>query len=741
VSQSLPIFRASADPMTTVKVINPNTENSSFIFYSNATSLGTRFNATIKLYDVARLYGFQVFVMVDDSLLNITNTWVPRWDPSYVFYGMSTIPLAPAFYDADNDGVNEAVLVGETLLTGSFTGSGILAIVEFEIIRVPEIGEGTSEININNPDTILLNSDLEDIEATRENGLYKIIGAPIPPALLYLDPPRIVDPTLTPCENFSLDIKIQNATNVYALKFKLSYDPLVISISYIVFGDFFPAESYLISINNSAGVLNVSARLGPTDPPRSGDGTLITIHFHVEGIGVTTIDLTDTELLDQESNLLPHTANGSLFNNVFMAKLYVDPAELISPELLPPRVFSINITLDDVENLYAYEFTLKYNTKMLTCLGVYIYPIHGQSAFTTSVQINDMQGLLWVNVVYYEPATPITTYVPESIAKITFIVENHGSSLLDLDGTLLLNSTGDSIPHEAFDGYVQTLIRDVAMTSVSVEPSWVYEGWPVNITVTVKNMGNVSETFNVIVYYDSNVISTKTVENLQPEHELTLLFVWNTTGVTEGVYTIRGEATSVPFEFDLRNNVYVDGTVEVRKLIRDVAITGLSAYPVAVYPGWPVNISVTVKNEGNISETFTVTLYCNTSMPIGFIEIEDLFPGEERTLFFIWNTTGLPECSKYILSAEAESLPYEIDLKDNYLIDGYVKIKIYGDINGDGKVDIRDVAVVASAFGSFPDHPRWNPDADLNKDGVVNIRDVAIVCGNFGRTCSSSSFF
>lgn len=738
VSHSLSTFKAFTSLTTTVKVINPKTGDCNFIYYSNATSPGTRFNATIIIYNVERLYGFQICIMVDDSLLNITNAWIPKRDTSYVFYGLPTMPLAPIFLDEDGDGIHEAIIVGETILgAASFTGSGVLALVEFEIINIPERGERFSEINIDNPDTILLDSDLNDITATKTGGLYKIFGAPviIPPALLYLDPARIVDPTLTPCSNFNIDINIQNATNIYALKLKVSYDPLIISATSLSFGSFFPPESYsVVIIDNSVGKIEISAQLTPPEPSRSGGGKLVTIYFHVKSVGVTVIDLSDVELLDPEGGTLPAVDRDSFFNNIFMSKIYVDPPELISYELLPPKVFSVNITIDDVDNLYGYEFTLRYNTKMLTCIGVFIYPVSEQSAFTTSLQIDDMQGWLWVNVAYYEPAIPITTYTPEPIVRITFIVEKPGSSLLDLDNTLLLNSTGYFLSHEAFDGYVQTLIRDVAVTNITVEPEWVYKGWPVNIMVTVKNMGNVSETFDVKVYYDSIIMFTRTVDNLQPGQELTLYFVWNTTEVAEGVYTICAEVTRVPYEFNTKNNVYIDGALEVRTLIRDVAITELSMYPMAVYPGWVVNISITIKNEGNLTESFTVILYYNNSV-LGFVNVKDLYPNEKRTIFFYWNTTGLPECSKYVLSAEVKPLPYEIDLKDNYLANGYVKIKILGDINGDGKVDIRDVSVVASAFGSFPNHSRWNSDADLNKDGLVNIRDIAMVCANFGRTC------
>lgn len=84
-----------------------------------------------------------------------------------------------------------------------------------------------------------------------------------------------------------------------------------------------------------------------------------------------------------------------------------------------------------------------------------------------------------------------------------------------------------------------------------------------------------------------------------------------------------------------------------------------------------------------------------------------------------------------ILEAPSTASPGEtITLK------GYLKILFY-DINGpdgkpDGKVDIRDLTTVAWAFGSFPGYPTWNPIADLNGDDKVNIRDIALMASVFG---------
>lgn len=59
---------------------------------------------------------------------------------------------------------------------------------------------------------------------------------------------------------------------------------------------------------------------------------------------------------------------------------------------------------------------------------------------------------------------------------------------------------------------------------------------------------------------------------------------------------------------------------------------------------------------------------------------------------------------------------------------------LVGDINGDDIVDIFDVVMVATAFGSYPGHQRWNPDADLVPDGIIDIFDVVTIATNFGET-------
>lgn len=58
---------------------------------------------------------------------------------------------------------------------------------------------------------------------------------------------------------------------------------------------------------------------------------------------------------------------------------------------------------------------------------------------------------------------------------------------------------------------------------------------------------------------------------------------------------------------------------------------------------------------------------------------------------------------------------------------------LVGDVNGDFKVDIRDMNEAGRAFGSTSINPRWNSIIDINGDGNISIKDVALIAKNFGQ--------
>jgi len=179
-------------------------------------------------------------------------------------------------------------------------------------------------------------------------------------------------------------------------------------------------------------------------------------------------------------------------------------------------------------------------------------------------------------------------------------------------------------------------------------------------------------------------------------------------------------------------NDTISKIIEIRQ--HDVAVVEVTPSRSWVYQGNTVDINVTLANEGNFTESVAVWLYYNitSDKQIG-TETISLDPGENRTLMFTWNTRGVQYCHNYTITAKAE-IQFDSNSTNN-ILDSFVKVKvrILGDINGDGRVDMQDIGLAAAAFGAYPGHIRWNQDTDVNEDNRINMKDIALISKNFGK--------
>jgi len=83
-------------------------------------------------------------------------------------------------------------------------------------------------------------------------------------------------------------------------------------------------------------------------------------------------------------------------------------------------------------------------------------------------------------------------------------------------------------------------------------------------------LGNVAENFTVNVYHNGTQFQASDITNLAAGANITIVFAWNTSDVTAGnMYELKAEATAVPYETNLANNVLTGGAVKV-KIIGDV---------------------------------------------------------------------------------------------------------------------------------------------------------------------------
>lgn len=142
-----------------------------------------------------------------------------------------------------------------------------------------------------------------------------------------------------------------------------------------------------------------------------------------------------------------------------------------------------------------------------------------------------------------------------------------------------------------------------------------------------------------------------------------------------------------------------------------------------VYQNHSILIHVTTQNQGNFTENFNLTTYCNTTA----IDTQTitLTNGTSTTTDFAWNTTGIATYINYTISAETA---------ESSLTNGTITVVHPGDVNGDEIVDIFDLVLVANAYGSSKGDPSYIPNADINDDGTIDIFDLVLVSSHYGET-------
>jgi hypothetical protein len=399
--------------------------------------------------------------------------------------------------------------------------------------------------------------------------------------------------------------------------------------------------------------------------------------------------------------------------------------------------FSIDVTVSNVVDLYAWEIELSWAPSLLGTISVTegsFLRSGGDTFFIYSW--NDTQGHTLIDCTLVGQIVGVNG--SGVLATVTFFVLDLGETSLDLHDEVLLDHNEVQITCQVSDGYCYLNVsHDVAIVNVEASPLMALIGDPVNINVTVQDVGAFNETFNVTVYSGSQAIGMEPV-SLSSGSSTNLLFTWNTAGYVKGDYAIIASASVVQGEVNIANNY--NQTANLLTLLyngHDIAVTKVEPSKTIVGQGYSAVVKVVVKNYGVFSETSKTAVYANTTTI--WSQIDDLTSGSSATLSLVWNTSSFTR-GNFTMSADVEPVPDESDIIDNQRIsDVPVHIGIPGDISSsiqgtyDGIVNMRDINYLILLFNTNPASPNWKPNADVNNDAVVNMRDIQIAILNFNK--------
>jgi parallel beta-helix repeat protein len=271
-------------------------------------------------------------------------------------------------------------------------------------------------------------------------------------------------------------------------------------------------------------------------------------------------------------------------------------------------------------------------------------------------------------------------------------------------------------------GLIFENVAEVGSTTVSEtgtgpppESGFKIEGQYLGISTTASYSG----TITIRITYDETNMT-------QQEEESLKLMRWDeTTQQWEDITTY----------VDVESNVIYGETSHLSifgvhsQLIHDLSIFGVHAFKTIIGQGYPLQIFVDIRDEGDFPEDFDVTVDL-VSGGIGYLSIfgVHIVSGSTTTVTLLWNTASSAK-GTYSLVAHISQVPYEINMADNTYPDGTVKITISGDVNGDFFVNIQDVGLVAANWQKIV--PPAPANVDINGDGRINIQDVGQLAANW----------
>jgi hypothetical protein len=173
--------------------------------------------------------------------------------------------------------------------------------------------------------------------------------------------------------------------------------------------------------------------------------------------------------------------------------MYIDPAVIWDTEMTPGMQFSVDIVVENVENLWAYQFWLSFDPAVIHGVSVMNGPFLGRDTDPRRHPVQVVPGAGFDNVagelklfgafIYFSGVPPHDRYLADGsgvLAIVTFEVVGYGCSPINLGtpASGLSNKEGGHWLRSTITGELEYCYGEILIEEPGMPPKWVpYEPW------------------------------------------------------------------------------------------------------------------------------------------------------------------------------------------------------------------------------------------------------------------------
>ncbi|RLI83127.1 MAG: hypothetical protein DRP01_09325, partial [Archaeoglobales archaeon] len=204
------------------------TEPATISYTTETMPASGRFNVSFWIETDIGIGGVQITPIFEHDVINVTRWFEPTWDTNYIFFGKTTsaLPTPPTTGYTQINATHSKAKQGVSLFPAPpsqepFTGTGLVYILEFEIVDIPGKYETLdSWIDIDNAETYVMAANGTQITDFQKDSAYYSLEWAMPPA-----PYMGVEPTLVEYDQFTdavgqvfqVDLYIKNLAEAWHL--------------------------------------------------------------------------------------------------------------------------------------------------------------------------------------------------------------------------------------------------------------------------------------------------------------------------------------------------------------------------------------------------------------------------------------------------------------------------------------------------------------------------------------------